>query len=58
MVTVFLAQSRARALMVHAGTPVFAEAHAGVFGTPSSSPMTYALTLSKPTVWVSTYSLS
>jgi len=34
------ANSRARALMVHSGTPHFPEAHSGVFGTSSSLPVT------------------
>ena len=34
------AQSRARALMVHSGMPVFSLAQAGVLGSPSSLPST------------------
>jgi hypothetical protein len=40
MDAVFFAQSRANALIVHSETPHFSDAHAGVFGTPSSRPRT------------------
>ena len=35
-----LAHSLAKALMMRAGTPQMADAHSGVFFTPSSSPIT------------------
>ena len=58
MDTLWRAQWRASALMMRAGTPQTPSAHSGVLTTPFSPPMTSHSSQSKPTVCVSTYSLS
>ncbi len=51
-------QRRARARIWRAGTPDSSSAQAGVLGSPSLSPSTYAFHSSNPCVCVATYSVS